>query len=97
MPKGVQISTSLRQTVVRMSSCFSPKTICAFTTVSERSQQRIIHTWKETGDVENPPEAMLPRGRPRKLSAEDVYFIQGVINCSCDVYLDELQEALGII
>ncbi|KAF9010291.1 hypothetical protein BDQ17DRAFT_1347917 [Cyathus striatus] len=77
MLKGVQISTSLCQTVVRMSSCFSSKTIHAFTTVSEQSQQRIIHPWKETGD--------------------DVYFIQGVINHSCDVYLDELQEVLGII
>ncbi|KAJ7884249.1 hypothetical protein B0H13DRAFT_1559589, partial [Mycena leptocephala] len=37
------------------------------------------------------------RGRPRTLSSDDVAFLQGAVDHSCDTYLDELQESLGAI
>ncbi|KAF8992008.1 hypothetical protein BDQ17DRAFT_1370103 [Cyathus striatus] len=40
---------------------------------------------------------MLPQGRRRNLTAEDVFFLHGEVNRTCDIYLDELREALGIV
>ncbi|CAA7260824.1 unnamed protein product [Cyclocybe aegerita] len=98
MAEGVKIPPALRQTIVRMSAVFKPEEIHVFTTVSKRQQSRILKLWKETGQiVPDPPATPRPCGRPRNLSAEDVFFLHGCVNRTCDVYLDKLQESLGIM
>ncbi|KDR78495.1 hypothetical protein GALMADRAFT_49920, partial [Galerina marginata CBS 339.88] len=83
--------------VVRMATCsYSPEEIQAFTDVSPRQQRRILKLWKETDTVKAKKTQDL-RGRPRHLTMEEVSFLQGQVNSTCDVFLDELQESLSAI
>ncbi|KAF8161877.1 hypothetical protein BJ912DRAFT_801376, partial [Pholiota molesta] len=97
MPKGVTIPKTLRETVIRMSDVFSPTEIRAFTNISERQQRRIGKLWRDTGTVVRSRPNHRIRGRPRHLSAEEVAFIHGTVNETCDIYLDELRDSLGAI
>jgi hypothetical protein len=73
MARGVTIPNSMRETVVRMSAAFGPEEIRTYTDVSERQQSRILKLWKETGSSIPAPDTIAPRGRPRHLSAEEVF------------------------
>ena len=73
MPRGLTIPNSMRETVVRMSADFSPGEIRTYTDVSERQQSRILKMWRETGVSIPPPDSTVRRGRPRNLSAEEVF------------------------
>ncbi|KAJ7824658.1 hypothetical protein B0H13DRAFT_1551573, partial [Mycena leptocephala] len=75
----------------------SPEEVRAFTDVSPRQQHRIMKCWRETAEVKRNREGPEMRGRPRTLSSDDVAFLQGAVDRSCDTYLDELQESLGAI
>ncbi|KAK7035009.1 hypothetical protein R3P38DRAFT_2518806 [Favolaschia claudopus] len=98
MPKGVSISESTCWTVVRMLVCNkSPEEIRAWTDVSPRQQRRIFKRWKDTADVNTTRGDSIARGRPRKLTSQDVAFLQGSVDTTCDTYLDELQESLETI
>ncbi|KAJ7346123.1 hypothetical protein DFH08DRAFT_662376, partial [Mycena albidolilacea] len=67
----------------------------AFTNVSPRQQHRIWKLWHETSEVKPTREGPETGGRPRNFTSDDVVFLQGSIDRTCDTYLDELQEALG--
>ncbi|KAF8814276.1 hypothetical protein BYT27DRAFT_7047953, partial [Phlegmacium glaucopus] len=83
--------------VVRMATCqFSPEEIQAFTDVSPRQQRRILRTWRETDTIKEKKTGNLG-GRPRHMTMEEVAFLQGQVNSTCDVFLDELQESLSAI
>jgi hypothetical protein len=73
MPRGLTIPNSMRETVVRMSADLSPEDICTYMDVSERQQSRILKMWRETGVSIPPPDSSVRRGRPRNLSAEEVF------------------------
>jgi hypothetical protein len=74
MPKGVKVPDALRETVYRMSDCFTPQEIRVFTDVSERQQQRILHNWRQTGTTAAPPvTSHASQGRPRTLSAQEAF------------------------
>lgn len=72
MPRGLAIPDSLCETVIRLSSVFSPQEIREFTDVSERQQRRIVNRWLRNGSPSISKEDKLPRGRPRHLTAEEV-------------------------
>ncbi|KAJ6610370.1 hypothetical protein B0H10DRAFT_1811654 [Mycena sp. CBHHK59/15] len=75
----------------------SAEEIRAFTDVSPRQQRRILKRWRETSEVKKTRDGPEMRGRPRALSSEDVAFLQGTVDRTCDTYLDEMQESLGAI
>jgi hypothetical protein len=71
MPRGYTVPNSMRETVVRMSADLRPAGIRTYTDVSERQQSRILKMWRETGTAI--PHEVPRRGRPRNLSAEEVF------------------------
>ena len=73
MARGCTLPNVMRETVVRMSAAFSPGEIRTYTAVSERQQSRILKLWKETGSSIPAPDTVARRGRPRHLSAEEVF------------------------
>ncbi|KAJ7599517.1 hypothetical protein C8J56DRAFT_769474 [Mycena floridula] len=96
MARGVAIHRSLQETVIRMNTDGFPSNyIFELTRVSERSQQRIMHRFRNTGQVHKAPTG-LPHGRPRHLSTEEVMIILGIATDEerYDTYLDEIREEL---
>ncbi|KAJ7216207.1 hypothetical protein B0H12DRAFT_990952, partial [Mycena haematopus] len=71
--------------------------VFVFTDVSPRQQRRIMKRWRETADVKINRQGPEMQGRPRSLSSDNVAFLQGSVDRTCDMYLDELQESLGAI
>ena len=71
MPRGFTVPNSMRETVVRMSADLRPAGIRTYTDVSEWQQSWILKMWRETGTAI--PHEVPQRGRPRNLSAEEVF------------------------
>ncbi|KAJ7769095.1 Homeodomain-like protein [Mycena maculata] len=94
MPKGKPISEDLRWAIVRMHA-FGVKisTICTYTDVSRRQVYRILNRFRTTGKVLTATQRK-KTGRARHLSSDDVAYLQGCLDLSCDKYLDELQLGL---
>ncbi|KAJ7591865.1 hypothetical protein C8J56DRAFT_781090 [Mycena floridula] len=92
MARGVAIHRSLQETVIRMNTDGFPSNyIFELTRVSKRSQQRIMHRFRNTGQAHKAPTG-LPRGRPRHLSTKEV--IVPTDEERYDTYLDEIREEL---
>ncbi|KAJ7028811.1 hypothetical protein C8F04DRAFT_963505 [Mycena alexandri] len=81
-----------------MLACHKPaEEVYAFTDVSPRQQGQIMKLWRETSTVKAKPDGSERRGKPRTLSFNNIAFLQGAIDRTCDTYLDELQESLAAI
>ncbi|KAJ7210316.1 hypothetical protein B0H12DRAFT_1079714 [Mycena haematopus] len=93
MPKGKPISVDLRWAIVRMHPLFSLDKLAAYTGVSSRQIQRIMARFRVSGDVLSATQRK-KTGRTRHLTSNEVAFLHGCLDLSCDQYLDELQQAL---
>ncbi|KIY53709.1 hypothetical protein FISHEDRAFT_32829 [Fistulina hepatica ATCC 64428] len=95
MARGKPVSDDLRASIVRQYTAgLSVFEILAHTGVSERQIYRVLADYKVTGSSAKPPKRET-RGRHLYLRPEEIQFIQGLVNDNCDIYLDELQEALS--
>ncbi|KAI9060885.1 hypothetical protein FKP32DRAFT_1557665, partial [Trametes sanguinea] len=62
-----------------------------YTGLAESTQRRVRALYMRTGEVTKTP---LPAGRKRKLNAMDISFLEGCIERTPDITLQELQESL---
>ncbi|KAF8587505.1 hypothetical protein K439DRAFT_1337924 [Ramaria rubella] len=92
MARGKPVSEDLAWTVLRMLPLYDMDTICALCNLSLRTVHSISALHRQTGNVVKPPKGK-KKGR-RALTAAQVDFLQGSLNRSCDLYLDELRDSL---
>ncbi|KAJ7189220.1 Homeodomain-like protein [Mycena filopes] len=94
MPKGKPVSEDLRWSVVCMHTVgVSIQSISDYTDVSKRQIYRIVNLFQTTGKVVTASQRKRT-GRTRHLTSDDVAYLQGCLDVSCDRYLDELQLGL---
>ncbi|KAE9385187.1 hypothetical protein BT96DRAFT_758873, partial [Gymnopus androsaceus JB14] len=62
------------------------------TNVSERTIRRLLANWRKTGNVTILSDK---HGRPRTLSLLDMDYVEGLLERTPDMYLSEIQKALG--
>ncbi|KAL1663510.1 Homeodomain-like protein, partial [Schizophyllum commune] len=68
-----------------------PRQIAASLPFSRRTVDRVLSTYKATGDVTRKP---LVTGRPRVLTAMQLNYLEGLIERKPDIYLAELRQHL---
>ncbi|KAJ6462459.1 Homeodomain-like protein [Mycena sanguinolenta] len=95
MVKGKAISEDLRWSIVRM-HCLGirPDTISKYTDVSTRQIYRIVNRFLTTGNIVTANQRR-KTGRTRHLTTQDVTYLHGCLDQSCDKYLEELQLGLA--
>ncbi|KAJ7161101.1 Homeodomain-like protein [Mycena filopes] len=94
MTKGKPITEDLRWAIVRMHHLgVKVDTIALYTDVSKRQIYRIINRFLMTGKVLSPTQRR-KTGRTRHLTTDDVAYLHGCLDQSCDKYLEELQLGL---
>ncbi|KAJ6585530.1 hypothetical protein B0H19DRAFT_1059746 [Mycena capillaripes] len=94
MTKGKPITKDLRWAIVRMHSLGVPvEKIWIYTDVSKRQIYRIINRFLMTGKVLSATQRR-KTGRTRHLNTDNVAYLQGCLDQSCDKYLEELQLGL---
>ncbi|KAJ7840138.1 Homeodomain-like protein [Mycena leptocephala] len=95
MGKGKPISEDLRWAIVRMYTLgVSIGRISAYTDVSKRQIYRLINRFLTTGKVLTATQRR-KTGRTRHLTTDDVAYLHGSLERSCDHYLEELQLGLA--
>ncbi|KAF8493763.1 hypothetical protein F5888DRAFT_1617681, partial [Russula emetica] len=85
------IHPAQKELIMTMAHSMTPKEIAKVTKVSERTIQRVVHLWKQTGLVVQKP---VNPGRPRELDMEDVMYLESLIHHTLDMYLSELRNTL---
>ncbi|KAJ7347840.1 hypothetical protein DFH08DRAFT_699101 [Mycena albidolilacea] len=94
MTKGRPISEDLRWAIIRMDSLRVPiDKIARYTDISERQVYHIINCFGATGHVLTATQKK-KTGRTRHLSTQDVAYLHGCLDQSCDKYLEDLQVGL---
>ncbi|KAK7026959.1 Homeodomain-like protein, partial [Favolaschia claudopus] len=94
MTKGKPISEDLRWAIVRMHTLgIHVERIAQYTDISKRQVYRVVNYFVTTGNV-LPANQRKKTGRTRHLTTQDIAFLHGSLDQSCDKYLEELQLGL---
>ncbi|KAF8067598.1 hypothetical protein FPV67DRAFT_1416013 [Lyophyllum atratum] len=94
MTRGHRLSKDLRQAIIHMYRTCSIDDIIKYTRCKKRTIQRILHQHRTRSVTGLRYSAQEMRGRKRVLTGLDIHFLQGTVQHSPDIYLDELQVLL---
>ncbi|EJD02060.1 Homeodomain-like protein [Fomitiporia mediterranea MF3/22] len=94
MARGKVLSDDARKIIVKLyqHESFSAQQLSRLADVQQRTIQRILSHWRETGRVER--DVLHSRGRPRILDYADTEYLLGSVDRRCDLFLLELRDEL---